>query len=154
VVVLLKEAAAEPPLPRVVVTVVVIPLQPLRMAVAVKEAAVYSAAVVPRPRLPTEAAETEAAETEAHSRLLVAELRRPRLPVTAVVAALVVATKVAVATMVAPRAMPPDEPPIRSLLRFRKNNHRERRNRWGVRLSPFRKPPPRPRSPAGVPLSR
>ena len=88
---LLKVAAEEePPLPRVVAVTVVGARQPLRMAVAVKEAAVYSAAVVPRPRLPA-----EAAETEAHSRLLVAELRHPRLQVTAVVAALVVATMVA-----------------------------------------------------------
>jgi len=143
-VVLLKEAAEEEPLPRVVAVTVVGAHQPLRMAVAVREAAVYSA-VVPSPRLPA-----EVAETEAHSRLLVAEPRHPRLPVTAVVAALVVATMVAVAL----RATPPDEPPIRSLLRSRKNVHRERRNRWGGRPSPFRKPPPRLRSPAGVPLSR
>lgn len=130
----------------VVETVVVEAHQPLLMAaaVAVKEAAVYSA-IVPRPRLPA-----EAAETEAHSRLLVAELRRPRLPVTVVVAATMVATMVAVAL----RATRPDEPPIRSLLRSRKNVHRERRNRWGGRPSPFRKPPPRLRSQAGVPLSR
>lgn len=72
--------------------------QSLRMVAAVvKEGAIYSAAaVVPRPRLPA-----EAAETEAHSRLpvAVAKLRHPRLPVTAVVAALVVATMVAVASV-------------------------------------------------------
>jgi hypothetical protein len=98
--------------------------QPLLVveAVAVKEAAVYSA-----------------------------ELRHPRLPVTAVVAATMVATMVAVAL----RATRPDEAPIRSLLlRSRKNVHRERRNRWGGRPSPFRKPPPRLRNPAVVPLSR
>jgi hypothetical protein len=139
--VLLKEAAEEEPLPRVVAVTVVGAHQPLRMAaVAVKEAAVYSAAVVPRPRLPA-----EVAETEAHSRLLVAEPRHPRLPVTAVVA-----TMVAVAL----RATPPDEPPIRSLLRSRKNVHRKQRNRWSGRPSRFRKPPPRLRSQAGVPLSR
>jgi hypothetical protein len=101
--------------------------QPLLVveAVAVKEAAVYSA-----------------------------ELRHPRLPVTAVVAATMVATMVAVAS-VALRATRPDEPPIRSLLlRSRKNVHRERRNRWSGRPSPFRKPPPRLRNPAVVPLSR
>jgi hypothetical protein len=143
-------AVVEAHQPLLVVETVVGAHRPLLMAaaVAVKEAAVYSAEV-PRPLLPA-----EAAETEAHSRLLVAELRHPRLPVTAVVAATMVATMVAVAS-VALRATPPDEPPIRSLLlRSRKNVHRERRNRWSGRPSPFRKPPPRLRNPAVVPLSR
>ncbi len=111
--------------PLLVVETVVGARQPLLMAAAVKEAAVYSA-----------------------------ELRHRHLPVTVVVAATMVATMVAVAS-VALRATPPDEPPIRSLvLRSRKNVHRERRNRWSGRPSPFRKPPPRLRNPAVVPLSR